>query len=345
MRITNFLEHIEDADANDVTDAAGFYTWGNQVIKHSDGMYYSFMNRWADTDGFDGWVHYNSIYVSDGAASSTGPFTNYRELTELKGQAWCADLITNQNVVVHDGTYYIFYVGSNYTTVSYPAVDSESRNNQQIGVATLSATENPKSGTWTPYASNPVLSPRAGEWDQNLVNNPSVYQDINGAWRMVYKSDYFTTKGDLRLGVATSSDLFTWGGRASEPNFGLNGQSEDPYVWREGDTWYAISKAFDSSIVPFGNGIFLTSTDGITFTVEEKQPAWNRRVNWDDDTSNVYSKEERPFVLVEDGVGTTYYAGILGGSNNSFNIGRPLSNTVRIRRTEMYDNMKEYYNL
>ena len=283
-------------------------------------MYYSFINKWQDGDGFDGWVHYNRIYVSDGAASSLGPFSGYTEITELRGQSWCADMVSNQKIFYEDGKYYMFFNGTNYSSVSYPVIDSEARANQQVGLATALS---PK-GTWTLEATNPVLSPRPGEWDQNIINNPSVYKDINGLWRMVYKSDYFAAKGTLRMGVATSGNLITWGGRTDEPNFNLDGEAEDPDVWQEGDKWYAIAKAFDSTYTPVGNGLFLTSDDGITFTLSPNQPAWNRTIFWTDETSDAYSKEERPFVLVEDGFGITYYAAILGGVNNSFNIARPL---------------------
>jgi len=318
--ISDFKAHINDANKSDRTDEVGFYTWGNCVVKHTDGLYYSFMNRWEDTDGFVGWVHYNNIYVSQGASVSTGPFTGYEAISSLKGQSWCADMVTNQNVVYHNGTYYLFFVGTNYTTISYPPVDSEARANQQIGVAT----SNHPLGPWVLEGTNPVLYPRPGKWDQNIVNNPSVYMDINGTWRMVYKSDYYTNKGMLRVGVATSNDLINWGGRTDEPNFNLNGEAEDPYVWREGNKWYAIAKAFDGSVVTFGNGIFLESVDGIDFELASNQPAWDRVINWTDETSDSYTHEERPFVLVENGIGHTYYASILGGSYNSFNIGRML---------------------
>jgi hypothetical protein len=268
-RIVDFSAIIDEADKADIVDDSGFYVWGNAVIKHSDGLYYSFINKWDDTDGFDGWVHYNRIYVSNGSSDPKGVFTGYTELTALRGQAWCADMVTNQKVIRHNGTYYMFFVGTNYSSATYPVIDSDARANQRIGLATATHPQGP----WALEATNPILEPRAGEWDATIVNNPSVWMDTNGKWRMAYKSDYFSDLGNLRVGVATSDDLITWGGRTDEPNFNLSGQAEDPDVWREGQNWYAVAKAFDNSIVDFGDGLFLTSKDGINFAVSGNQPA------------------------------------------------------------------------
>lgn len=323
--IHDFLELIEKSDKDNIIEEEGFFCWGNSIIKHSDGLYYSFLNKWSDVDGYQGWQHYNNIYISDGCVSPLGPYVNYEEIEFENPQSWCEKHRANQKVFWHNNKLHLIFVGSTYETISYPVgASSESRANQRIGLAT---SNHPK-GKWLLEPTNPIFEPRgSGYWDQTLVVNPSIWRDINGLWRMVYKSDYFGDYASLKVGVATSTDLINWT-HSDTPNFGnfpLDADVEDADVWQEGDKWYGTIVDIGSTIT--GNyrwGIFLISNDGINFEIAENQPAWNKTIEWTDGTSDTYSQEERPFVLVENGVGIAFSSILRGGSNNSFNIVRPI---------------------
>lgn len=316
----SFMWRIEDGVKANISEESGYFVWGANVIEHA-GTYYCIGNKWVDTDGFTGWVHYNRIYIGS-SANKLGPFSLVTEISDLRTQAWAANMVTNPNIIKVGSTYYLFYVGTNYSSVSYPVIDSEARANQQIGVATASS----PAGPWTPYASNPILSPRPGEWDQTIVNNPSVFVDTAGDYKMVYKSDYFGSLGDLRLGIVTATDpLGPWTGQAAEPNFAFEVEAEDPTVWQEGGRWWGIAKAMDSSVVPVGNGLLFVSDDGITWELALGEHAYNLQIDWTDATTDTYSKIERPFVLVEAGVATALFTAVLRTNNTSFNVGRDLT--------------------
>lgn len=315
----SFMYRIQDGVKANKSEEAGYFVWGANVIEDG-GTYYYIGNKWDDVDGFNGWVHYNRIYIGT-SANKLGPFTLATEISSLRSQAWAADVVTNPNIIKVGATYYLFYVGSNYSTVSYPVINSEARANQQIGVATASS----PAGPWTPYASNPILSPRPGEWDQTIVNNPTVFVDTNGLYRMVYKSDYFGDLGNLRLGMVTSNDLLAWSGQGAEPNFAFEVEAEDPTVWQEAGKWWGIAKAMDSSVVPVGNGILFISDDGITWRLALGEHAYSLGIDWTDATSETFSKIERPFVLVEAGDATALFTAVLTTGNTSFNIGRDLT--------------------
>src|SRR5690606_20921962 len=206
---------------------AGFYQWGSCVTKIGS-QYLYIGNMWADTDGFDGWVHYNKIYFAV-SSNRLGPFTDLTEISALRSQAWAEDVVTNPFLLEYEGKYYLFYVGSHYDEVTYPSSTSEARANQKIGVAVAESAADALAGNFVPYSGNPILSPSVSDWDQTIVNNPSVWIDKNGLLRMAYKSDYFGDIGNLRMGVATAEHpLGPWGGRTNEPNFPLDGEAEDP---------------------------------------------------------------------------------------------------------------------
>lgn len=322
----SFQYRIEDGDKDEISEESGYFVWGGNVVEH-EGMYYMVGNKWIGTDGFSGWVHDNRIYVGS-SANKTGPFALSTEISILRSQSWAANMVTNPNIIKIEDTFYLYYVGTNYTIRSYPVVDSQARNRQKIGVASASHPEGP----WTPSENNPILSPSVSDWDQNIVNNPSVYLDGSGDINLVYKSDLNGVKNDLRLGKVK---LTTWEGpvtdrATSAPNFGLPDVfAEDPCVWFEDGRYWAIFKAMDSAIVPVGHGILAVSDDGgATFRLALGEHAYSLTINWDDATSNNYSKIERPFVLVESGNATALFTAVLRTNNTSFNIGRTLAAKV-----------------
>lgn len=318
----SFQYRIQDGVKANVSEESGYFVWGANVIEHA-GTYYCIGNKWSDVDGFNGWVHYNRIYIGS-SASKLGPFTLATEISVLRSQAWAADMVTNPNIIKIGATYYLYYVGTTYNTISYPVVSSEARNNQQIGVASASS----PAGPWTPSANNPILSPSVSDWDQNIVNNPAVYVDGAGDINMVYKSDLNGTPNDLRLGKVK---LTTFEGPVTDrstaaPNFGLSVFAEDPTIWFEDGKYWAIFKAMDSSTVPVGHGILAVSDDaGASFRLALGEHAYSLTIDWTDATSNNYTKIERPFVLVEAGVATALFTAVLRSNNTSFNIGRDLT--------------------
>lgn len=317
-----FEYRIEEGDKDNINEESGYFVWGANVIEH-EGTYYCIGNKWIDTDGFNGWVHYNRIYVGS-SANKLGPFSLVTELSELRGQAWAADMVTNPNIIKIASTYYLYYVGTNYSAVTYPVVSSEARNNQCIGVASASH----PAGPWTPSTNNPILEPSVSDWDQNIVNNPSVYVDGDGDINMVYKSDLNGTPNDLRLGKVK---LTTWEGPVTDrstasPNFGLAVAAEDPTIWFEDGLYWAIFKAMDNDVVPVGHGILAVSDDdGATFRLAVGEQAYDLTIHWNDATSNNYSKIERAFVLVEAGAATALFTAVLRTNNTSFNVGIDLS--------------------
>lgn len=108
------------------------------------------------------------------------------------GAEWDAGDVSSPVVIKHGTTYYLFFEGRN-------------GGGQQgdIGYATASSI----TGTFTKYASNPVLTKGAsGTWDQTAVVCDDIIK-IGDTWFMWYHGHNGTL---WRMGLATSTDLVTW---------------------------------------------------------------------------------------------------------------------------------------
>lgn len=204
------------------------------------------------------------------------------------------------SVLWSDGTYRMWYAGSNATFTS------------AIGYATST------NGTaWTKEITNPVLeNGDTGAWDDYSVSFPAVIQDGGG-----YKMWYTGTGpgpggiGSIRkIGMATSTDGIEWTKFASNPVLDVGptgawdaGQVSVPTVARVGGgyhMWYSVGISGASGI---GHA---TSPDGTTWTKDPANPVLPGGSGaWDD---IVYA----PFVLYDGCFFQMFYS----GCNNSTGI-------------------------
>jgi hypothetical protein len=152
-------------------------------------------------------------------------------------------------VVIKDGTTYkMWYHGANkdYTTSG-------------IGYAT-----SPDGVTWTKYASNPVLTPNAGAWDESGVSWPRVIK--NGA---TFEMWYFS---DGHVGRATSTNGVSWTKYAGNPVISNDWEGQgvrNGSILFDGSAyhfWFRSGAQHDSRIG------YATSTDGISWTMHPSNP-------------------------------------------------------------------------
>ena len=55
--IKDFNYLVEKSDKANINQDVSENLWGNNIIKHSDGLYYSFIEKWSNQDGFYGYYH------------------------------------------------------------------------------------------------------------------------------------------------------------------------------------------------------------------------------------------------------------------------------------------------
>ncbi len=145
--------------------------------------------------------------------------------------AWDQSGVWAPDVIEADGTYYLYYTGS------------DAANNQAIGLAT-----SPDLLTWTKHPANPVVEP--GDWSDRHVGrdvagrDAMVLHDAAGGRYLLY---YTATMADGRacLAHAESTDLVAW--RDLGPTYIEEDRSynrlESAYVVEHGEQYYLFYSA------------------------------------------------------------------------------------------------------
>lgn len=159
-----------------------------------------------DKEDFDNGTAHN-ISVSDGYMRLT-PGLEVKELNGgdpvFKGTSTTSwDTYVHQfDVVELNGTYYMYYSGSNTTSTN---------STWHIGLATSTDGLN-----WTRYASNPILKAGVDSYDYYGLTDPTVLV-ANGTWYIWYGGNQNGTSLDIDICYATSTDGYNWSKYASNP--------------------------------------------------------------------------------------------------------------------------------
>ncbi|MCK4971502.1 MAG: hypothetical protein KAS77_13285, partial [Thermoplasmata archaeon] len=114
------------------------------------------------------------------------------------------------DVVELNGTYYLYYSGSNTTSTNAT---------WHIGLATSADGLN-----WTRYASNPILKAGVDSYDYYGLTDPTVLV-AKGTWYIWYGGNRNGTSLDIDICYATSTDGYNWSKYASNPIFRNDGNN------------------------------------------------------------------------------------------------------------------------
>lgn len=216
----------------------GWHVWCGSVHALPGGGYTLFYSRWRVEHGFDAWVDRSEIARAVGP-EPWGPFTPVGPvLTREDGPAWDAHNFHNVTVRTYGGRHFLYYTGNRGDGEWW-----DHRNHQRIGVASADSL----TGPWTRRAA-PLIDVSAGSWDDLCVANPSVTSTHDGRYLMVYKgvSDGPRPFGGRVLhGLAYADRPDGPFRKAAGPCFQLPGVKfgfEDPFLWREGDTYRCLMK-------------------------------------------------------------------------------------------------------
>ena len=119
---------------------------------------------------------------------------------------WDEEHLAPSSVFLLDGTYHLFYAGSDGSA-------------WRIGIATSTDLTN-----WTKHPANPVLDVGdPGAWDDQIVHEPVVTK-IDDTYHMIYRGQ--DGKVD-QFGHATSADLIDWTRNEQNPVLGVG----EPGAW------------------------------------------------------------------------------------------------------------------
>ncbi len=286
----------------------GYYVWCGSLFRQGD-RYYLAYARWKREYGFNGWVTNSEICLAAGE-SPFGTFHFVRILhdretrmayhlshhhTEGDTPLWDRDCAHNPTVFCHGGKIYLYYMG-NYGDGTF----WDHRNYQRIGVAW---TEAPL-GEWH-FSPVPLLEVTAGGIDSLMVSNPTVTDMTDGRFLLLYKAvadhDPLPAGGPVLCGAAIGDTPTGPFRKVGKPLFASDKHSwsvEDPFVWREGNRYYALMKDFHGDHTGTGqpSTALFRSENGIDWYTCENPLAFGLDVG-----GKMYYRLERPQIWWEKG--------------------------------------------
>lgn len=332
FRELNFQKLIQPVPKSAKFNNEEFFIWGAGLVKSKvDKKYHLFYSRWRRAYGFRSWVTHSEIAhaVSD---SPYGPFEYHDIALPSRGSVYWDGMVThNPNIHYFNGRYYLYYMGN---TGDGHVVDKGlnfiHRNNQRIGVA-ISSDPN---GPWQRF-DKPVIdvSPDPVSHDALMTSNPSVVQMADGRFLMVYKAVgkkkpmpfggpvvHLTAISDSPKGpfVKQNKPIFT----AENVQF----PAEDPFVWSDGNSFYAIVKDMGGAFTKAGRSLVLfKSEDGFEWKLTNQPLVSKLEIYWENGIIQKMEGIERPQLYIEEGKPTTLLVAVLDTTGrNSFNVQIPL---------------------
>jgi hypothetical protein len=321
-----FIDRILPAPIGGGYQDPDYWVWGSSVIKGEDNRYHMFASRWSRKLNFGNWVTSSEV-VHAVADTPVGPYETVGLVLPARGKEYWDGMCThNPRIVKYGKQFLLYYFGTTYDfeqpTAEHPKVSGENWNkawmNKRVGVAISDSVYGP----WK-RLDQPILEPRKGHWDASITSNPApVVNEKTGEILLMYKSSTGEENAPLLLGVSkATSPEGPYERLSEEPIFNFETADneridlEDPYIWWNGDQYEAIIKDRSGVLCgEEGGGLHAWSKDGVDWKLFENPQAYSRKVLWDDGTTSYQNHFERPFLLIEDGVPTHFFAATGNGS-------------------------------
>ena len=310
---------VQTIPSTNVQKDSAWNIWCGCMVKGYDGKYHLFNSRWPRGTHHGGWISHSHVSYSV-ADKPEGPYRFVSiPLPPLPDStAWDGATTHNPYIVMHNGKYYLYYVGTKGTLVPEDgSIDRKEwwkrRNSQRIGVAVANRPEGP----WQRFDA-PVLtaSEDTTAFDAMCVTNPAICIGRDNKVVMLYKAvckNGTYTGGRVRFSVAfadspvgpfvKSNQLIF---QPEDPNAKM--VAEDPYVWydKTTDMYYAVVRDVINQFAGEDSGqlALMKSKDAIHWEVADKPKVLPRYLKWEDGSIYDAQKDhvERPFLYFEDGV-------------------------------------------
>lgn len=328
----NLSEALQPAPKSAIFEDSTYYIWGASSIKGEDGKYHLYYSRWDKKHGFSAWVTHSEIAhaVSE---NLFGPYTHHDvALPERGADFWDGHTTHNPTIHKFGNKYYLYYMGNKGNRVATKGLNWSHRNAQKIGVAVA---ESPY-GPWKRF-DTPLLDASADSTasDALAVNNPSVVQRPDGKILMVYKA--IGRKKPLPFGgpvvhMSALADSPT-GPFVKNPNLaftceGTNFAAEDPFIWVQGNRFYAIVKDMAGVFTHRGRSLALfTSEDGVDWKQAKHPYVSDLHLNWEGGKCDTVSRLERPQIYMENGLPKALFLAVtpVSPKDHTYNVHIPLN--------------------
>ncbi len=325
----NLQAMLQPVPITAVMSDSAYFIWCGTMVRGNDGTCHLYYSRWKRELGFNAWVTHSEVAHAT-AKNPLGPYTFQNVALPARGaQFW--DGLCTHNPTVHEfrGKYYLYYMGNTGDGENMKTLNFTHRNRQRIGVAVADKPGGPWKRTDTPLID---VSPDSTAPDALLTSNPSVAQRPDGGYLMVYKA-----VGKKRPGVfggpvvhmVATADSPT-GPFVKSPNTVFNAKgtdfpAEDPFVWYQGDRYWAIVKDMHGAFTSAGRSLVLfESKDGFDWSLAKHALVSTLQIRWADGRVQPVGYLERPQLWFDKGKPAVLLLATTVDQTHSFNVQIPL---------------------
>ena len=300
----DFAGMIQPAPATAKFSDPDHYVWCGTMVRGDDGKCHLFYSRWPHKKGFNAWVTHSEVAHAVGD-TPLGPFQHKDVALPERGEKfWDGHCTHNPTVLRFGKKFYLYYMGNRGDREPTTGLNWVHRNHQRIGVAVADSPHGP----WQRF-DKPLLEPTPGFYDATCCNNPSVAVRPGGGYLMVYKAVGDKGKppfyGPVLHCVATSDNLVGPFQKHPHPVFvkeGVHFAAEDPFIWCDGERYWAIVKDNAGYFTGAGRSTALwQSDDGFDWRLAKHPLVATTEIAWELGPKQKMAALERPQLFFENG--------------------------------------------
>jgi hypothetical protein len=246
----------------------GQILWCPAVIKVGE-TYHLFASRWPAEHGLGGWTKYSEC-VRATATNLVGPYTFQEVVLQKRTNNWDNTRVHNVKIVKAGAKFVLYHIDSANET-GFADADSIT-------------------GPWT---RRDKIAMR--------VSNPAIFvkPDLS-----IYVFGRLKDSAQVNRGIAFTAP--TYEGPYSILQNGDNllpdkCELEDPTIWWANNQYNVLLNDWKGKATGTGKaGAQYFSKDGIHYTLMSRDPVFTKTVVYDDNTSETFSRRERPFLYVNE---------------------------------------------
>lgn len=332
--MSSFSSRFRPTPVNSGFRQDGYWVWCGSALAEPGRGYHLYAARWPKTHSmFEGYIFLSEI-VHAFSPTLLGPYRFVdRVLPGGDASRWDGRMAHNPTVHAYGGRYLLYYIASTYDGPApnrEEAISDQRRRNQvyqniKIGLAIADSPDGP----WQNLDA-PILLPRPGRWDSQIVTNPAPCVLPDGRIFLYYRSN---TPQGLRIGLAVAQRPEGPYERVQDDPVLQGFNVEDPYVWHNGRHFEMIAKDITGDICgEIFAGAHFHSDDGISWRPAPSPRAYSRLVSYDDGSQAQLGCLERPQLLFgPDGEPQAFFAAAADGpgsfrkADNTWNIAIPMA--------------------
>lgn len=243
---------------------AGYIVWCSSVVKVGD-TYHLFASRWPAEHGMAGWTKYSEC-VRATAQELTGPYTFQEVVLQKRADHWDNSRVHNAKLVRAGGKFVLYYINTANQT-GYAVADSVT-------------------GPWT-RCDAPAMK----------VSNPAILVRPD---QSIYVFGRLGDAAKVNRGIAFTAPSYSGpytvvaGGDNLLP---AGAELEDPTIWWAHGRYHLLVNDWKGHATGTSKaGAHYFSPDGVHYTLMSREPVFTKTVVFDDGSTEVFSRRERPLV-------------------------------------------------